>query len=225
MQFRHTQTATIFYAISQFFLFALLVTIPVIIIKLDLHVLKNGLSEQSLTEYGEQFLLAATLLCYVIIAKRNPSFRRFGALVIGFFMCMLIRELDKFFDDWMWHGFWVYPASLTAASAMLYALHNRAETLKSFSEFVSHRYFPLLSLGLALLLVFSRLFGMSSLWHDALGDGFVRAAKNVAEEGTELMAYITIFYASLRYTMAMRPVDATDTQQEEAAELCKQSRG
>ncbi|WP_245621479.1 hypothetical protein [Enterovibrio calviensis] len=204
MPLKNTQKTAILSAFGHFFLFSILVALPVAILKLDLNVLKNDISEQSLTEYSEKLLLVATILCYLYVAKIDPSFRRFSALVIGFFACMLIRELDKFFDDWVMHGFWKYPVTLVAASAILYSLLNKAETMKGFSDFVSHRYFSILSLGLALLLVFSRLFGMSSLWEDVLTNGYVRTAKNVAEEGTELMAYFTIFYASLRYALDKR---------------------
>ncbi len=56
----------------------------------------------------------------------------------------------------------------------------------------------LLVTGVMLLLVFSRLFGMGSFWHNVMGDDYVRAVKNIAEEGTELLAYCLIAFASLK---------------------------
>ncbi|PKF49105.1 hypothetical protein [Enterovibrio nigricans] len=199
MPSRNNQTNTLLKALCHFFSLALLVALPVLVVQIDIGVLHNGLSEQSLTEYLENVLLVSTIACYVYIAVKNPSFRHFGMLVAGFFLCLFIRELDKWFDDNFWHGFWVYPAALVAATALIYALADRQACLSSFTRFVKSRNFTFLCLGLSILLVFSRLFGMGALWHDILTDGYVRTAKNVAEEGSELLAYFLIFYASLRY--------------------------
>lgn len=202
MSFSHNRSATILRGVLHFLFLSVAAALPVAIIWLDLTVLRNGVSEASLTEYSEQLLLVLTVLCYLYVAKIKPEFRSFGALVVGFFACLLIRELDSFFDKFVWHGFWVYPASLVAASALVYALRDKKQTLDGFSDFVSGTHFPFLSLGLATLLVFTRLFGMGTLWDAVLDEGFVRTAKNVAEEGTELMAYLAVFYASARFTIA-----------------------
>ncbi|KXF80819.1 hypothetical protein [Enterovibrio coralii] len=199
MQYRSHQSHVILRALCHFFSIALLVALPVLIVQIDINVLHNGLSEQSLTEYTEHSVLLLIVVCYTTILLKKPDFRHFGVLVAGFFLCLLIRELDKWFDDTFWHGFWVYPAAIVAASSLLYALTDRHSMLRSFSQFVKSRNFTLLCLGLATLLVFSRLFGMGALWHGILSEGYVRTAKNVAEEGSELLAYFMILYASVRY--------------------------
>lgn len=221
MPHRSKNAAAIFNAVAHFLFLAVLVSLPILVIRLDIDTLKTGASEGTLVEYMEQFLLTLTILCYAYIAKHNPTFRRFGVLVMGFFLCMLIRELDMFFDQLVFHGFWVYPASIVAASAILYSLTNRAETAEQFAAFVKHRHFALLCLGLVLLLVFSRLFGMGSLWREVLDEGYVRAAKNIAEEGTELMAYVTILYASFRYALAMKPAKVSTLQRTDSNLMCK----
>ncbi|CZF81388.1 hypothetical protein GCE9029_02577 [Grimontia celer] len=221
MPHRSKNTAAIFNAFAHFLFLAVLVSLPVLVIRLDIDTLKTGASEGTLVEYMEQFLICLTILCYAYIAKHNPSFRRFGVLVMGFFLCMLIRELDMFFDELVFHGFWVYPASIVAASAIIYSLTDRAETANQFAAFVNHRNFALLCMGLVMLLVFSRLFGMGSLWREVLDEGYVRAAKNIAEEGTELMAYVTIFYASLRYAFAMKPVKDKAAHKANSNVFCK----
>lgn len=214
MSYRSTNTAVILNAIAQFLCFAVLVAIPVLIIRIDIDALKVGSSENTLVEYVAQALLALSILCYAHVAKHTPQFRRFGALVMGFLLCLLIRELDMFFDQLVFHGFWAYPAYLVAAIAIIYSLTDRAETAKEFAAFVSGRPFTLLCFGLAMLLVFSRLFGMGSFWEAILDDGYVRVAKNVAEEGTELLAYFTIFYASALYVWSKRSVKALCPKQE-----------
>jgi len=56
-----------------------------------------------------------------------------------------------------------------------------------------------MSLGLALLLAYSRLLGMGHLWRGVLGDGYERIVKNAIEEGAELLGYTVILVASLGY--------------------------
>src|SRR5690606_28976404 len=52
---------------------------------------------------------------------------------------------------------------------------------------------------LVLLLVYSRLFGMTTLWHGLLAENYVRVFKNAAEECTELLGYSLIMAAALTY--------------------------
>lgn len=200
-----TNAATIFTALAHFLFFAVLVSLPILVIWLDIDTLKTGATESSMVEYLEHFLLSLTILCYAYTAKHNPSFRHFGALVIGFFLCMLIRELDMFLDELVFHGFWVYPATIVAVGAIAYSLSDRATTATQFAAFVRNKHFSMLCVGLAVLLVFSRLFGMGQLWQELMGESYLRPVKNIAEEGTELLAYAIIFYASLRYASAMKP--------------------
>jgi len=50
-----------------------------------------------------------------------------------------------------------------------------------------------------LLLFYSRLMGMTSLWNGLLGDQYIRIFKNAIEETTELLGYTFILAASLGY--------------------------
>ena len=56
-----------------------------------------------------------------------------------------------------------------------------------------------MTIGLVLLLIYSRLFGMTALWHGLLSENYVRVFKNAAEECTELLAYTLIMAAALTY--------------------------
>ena len=52
---------------------------------------------------------------------------------------------------------------------------------------------------MALLLVFSRIFGMGDLWQGILGLNYERIIKRVVEEGLEVLGYTVIFYAAMGY--------------------------
>lgn len=197
-----TQYRLISFKILQFFSLLLLVSLPIWVIRFDVLVLKNNIPEQSATEYIEQLLLLGTALCYAYIGWGSRYHRRVAVLVSAFFSCMFIRELDSFFDQYIYHGFWVVPALIVAISAIGYALTDRKNTLLNLDEFLKNNNFSSLCLGLAILLVFSRLFGMGSFWHQVMGDDYIRIVKNIAEEGTELLGYTIIFYASVNYLIS-----------------------
>lgn len=183
---------------GQFFFLAVLVALPVLAVSYDLIYLHNGLSENSLTEYFQETLLFLTVLSFGYIAIKESSIRHFCVLVTGFFSCMLIREFDELLDLIV-HGFWVYPALFVAAMAIAYASKNIKQTIHTFAHFTRSRHFLSLCLGMALLLVFSRLFGMGVFWQGILGDGYDRLVKLTAEESVEVLGYTIIFYSAVGY--------------------------
>ncbi|WP_231472338.1 hypothetical protein [Pseudoxanthomonas suwonensis] len=56
-----------------------------------------------------------------------------------------------------------------------------------------------MTIGLVLLLIYSRLFGMTALWEGLLADSYVRVVKNAAEECTELLGYTLVMASALTY--------------------------
>ncbi|MUI53040.1 hypothetical protein [Aliivibrio fischeri] len=185
-----------------FFFLLVLVSMPVLVIRYDVLVLQNTISEQSATEYVEQLLLLASVLSFAYIGWDNAAYRRASFLIAAFFSCMLIREFDAFFDNLVYHGFWAVPAITVALIAIGYGLTDRNNVLLGLSKMMKQSHFPVLCLGLAILLVFSRLFGMGDMWQQVMGDGYLRVVKNMVEEGSELLGYTVIFYASINYVFS-----------------------
>lgn len=185
-----------------FFFLLVLVSLPVLVIRYDVLVLQNAISEQSATEYVEQLLLLASILSFTYIGWDNAQYRRANFLIAAFFSCMLIRELDAFFDHLVYHGFWAVPAITVALITIGYALTDRNNVLLGLAKMMKQSHFSVLCLGLAILLVFSRLFGMGDMWQQVMGDGYLRVVKNMVEEGTELLGYTVIFYASINYVFS-----------------------
>ncbi|HCH01355.1 MAG TPA: hypothetical protein DEV85_05620 [Vibrio sp.] len=184
--------------LGQFLLLALLVTLPVATLSYDLIYLKHGIGETSLTEYFQELILFLTALSFGYVTYKETSTRHFCTLVTGFFSCMFIRELDGLFDL-VFHGFWIVPALLVAISAIAYASRDIKQTIYTFAHFTQNRNFFSLCLGMALLLVFSRLFGMGHFWQGILGPDYDRVIKRVVEEGLEVLAYVVIFYSAIGY--------------------------
>ncbi len=73
----------------------------------------NDIPEVSLTEVVES-VLAAIVLVHLLLARKYAHLRYSNILIGGFFLAMLIRELDGLFDL-LSHGSWVWFALLATA--------------------------------------------------------------------------------------------------------------
>lgn len=187
---------TIARCIGLFFLAAFMAAGVFGCIYFDFAYLKD-LSETSATELMQSACLLITVLLFGAAAKRMKA----GGLwlVTGFFLCVFIREQDAYFDV-IFHGSWKYFALVIIALAFWKAFRCGWEnTLRTLAGFVRGREYMVMMAGLATVLVFSRLIGLGDIWRELLGESFVRLAKNIAEEGTELWGYSLIAYSAVLF--------------------------
>ncbi|MDW6094169.1 hypothetical protein [Vibrio rhizosphaerae] len=154
------------------------------------------IGENSVTEYVQQILLGIAAIAFYRVKASHENLRHAAILISGFFVVLSIRELDFLFD-YIWHGFWVYPALFVTFCAIVYALRGKTQVFHEMAEILSVPNMRLLVCGVILLLSFSRLFGMGSFWHMVMQDDYVRNVKNTIEEGTELLCYALIGYAAV----------------------------
>jgi hypothetical protein len=113
---------------------------------------------------------------------------------------MFIRELDGLFDP-ISHSFWLWPALATAAFCLFKGFgtpNSRANSISALARFSQSSSFNMIVAGFGVL-VFSRIFGMGTLWHQILQDGYQRLAKTMVEEGLELVAYCIFLTGSVQY--------------------------
>lgn len=193
---------------SVMFLFKLVLTGIVFgMIWLDIAVFDTQLLETSFTEVSQEIMLFACALLFWFSSANNGQ-KGFNALVAGFFACLLMRELDGLFDP-ISHSAWCWPFLLIAITSLTIAFNsqNRQNTLQALAAFTKTPIFGTLSTGLCVL-VFSRVFGMGSLWHLILDEGYARLAKTAVEEGIELMTYAMWLSASVGYWLQQRSVAA-----------------
>ena len=191
--FKRCQTALIFIAIS------ILVNVA---IRLDYVFLGNGLSEFSITEMFEQLSLLVSCSVFFLLSKHRPDTKRAATLIASFFLVMFIRELDFLFDM-ISHGAWVYPALAVTLSALVYAGKQPRSSLNQLAEILRSPHMNVLIIGLMLLLVYSRLFGMGDFWKGVMSEHYVRDVKNIAEEATELLGYLIISFGSVRTYLSL----------------------
>lgn len=173
----------------------LMIAVPLILV-LDLIVLEHGVKEISVTEFTQEGLLFLSMVLIGITAWRQKDSRGFLVLVTGFFAAMLIREIDVFLDA-ISHGFWIYPAILISAGAIIYSTRLRNTVFTPMVQFSASKPFAYLVIGLLLVLLFSRAFGTSQFWSAIMGADYNRLYKTIIQEGLELLGYALIFFGSV----------------------------
>ncbi len=178
------------------FLAALTVAAPMVVYIDVVQLGLDGIPEVSATEILEETLFLISAVLFLIEARRRPEARGFLTLVGGFFGCLLFRELDFLFDD-ISLGFWMFPAFLTLAVSVAYAMVYRKTILPGFAAFADSRSCIYISIGLLIVIVYSRMFGSGRLlWEKVMGADYKIAYKSIIQEGLELYGYTFIFYGS-----------------------------
>lgn len=188
---------------KNFIFAALVIAFLLSLIFIDVLYLKNGLGEDSLTEICQEAILFAISITFWVLSKRFIRYRAAYILIGGFFACMFIRELDQIFDL-IFHGAWFYLALPVALCCIFYAFLHKKQTVDGLCHFTRQRSYPMMVAGLICVLVFSRLFGMGELWRGIMGEDFNRLAKNMAEEGSELLGYGFMLLATCSYWLKLK---------------------
>lgn len=172
--------------------------IAVLCLWVDIRIFGNDIPEGSLTEVVQESILAVIVLIHFLLAKKYELLRYCNFLVGGFFLAMLIRELDGLFDL-IFHGSWVWLALLSTVVVLIAPLLHYRQTLTQLAQYTRTPYYGMMLSGLLAILVFSRLFGMHGLWYAVLDENYARVVKNTVEEGSESFGYMLCLTASIGY--------------------------
>lgn len=184
--------------IIYFLLAAVLASAVLFGLWLDVHVLQDKLGEISVTEILQEGMLALIVGIHFKLVNDSAFMRNCNLLIGGFFLAMLIRELDALFD-FISHGSWVWFALISSLSVMAYTARHYRKTLAELSRYPLTPHYGMMISGLLCILVFSRLFGMHALWDSVLGDEYLRIVKNMVEEGAESFGYTLCLTSSIAY--------------------------
>lgn len=178
--------------------FALMVSLPALLLYCDIHWLRDGVGEWSLVELTQEGFLLASTLAFVRLARKRAEDRHFAVLAAGLFACMLLREMDALLDLLV-HGLWKWLVLPVAMACIFYAAQQWRAALSGLVRFLNSRAGTVMTIGLVLLLCYARLIGMTSLWQGLLADSYIRVFKNAVEEVAELLGYTFILAASLAH--------------------------
>lgn len=179
-----------------FFIKCIIPVFVVYVITLDIKTI-GDVGETSFVQYGQSIFLLLTSVIFMFLAHKKDADGLW--LVAGFLFCMFIREQDGYLDD-LYHGSWKYLAIISALFFTWRALGtNKRNAITTLSGFMQAPAFTTMSIGMMIVLVFSRAIGMRKLWMLIMGDSFKYVVKNVVEEGTELLGYAIILLAAIEY--------------------------
>lgn len=185
--------------IKNFLCFFLKCLLPILVVGVIYFDIKTfgDIREHSFVELGQSIFLFAASVIFMYLASKKKANGLW--LVAGFFVCMLIREQDAYFDD-IFHGSWAYFALASVVFFVWKAWsQGKDNVLKTMAEYMQSPPFTTMSFGVMIILFFSRAMGMGKLWKLVMGENFIRVVKNVVEEGTELFGYSIIFLAAVEY--------------------------
>ncbi|RJX71375.1 hypothetical protein DZ860_10545 [Vibrio sinensis] len=197
------RTKRIIYRQSLNILCVLAISLLVIIsLRVDVLILHRDLGETSLTETLQAIMLLATTYNFFSLAQKIKQVRHAAILIGGFFLVLFIREMDVWLDV-VAHGSWVIPAIIVAISACFYAYRGGKNTVNEMATILAKPGMVMLVCATVLLLVFSRLYGMSSFWEHVMQDNYLRGVKNISEEAIELLSYSLIALGAFKTKYSM----------------------
>ncbi|MDF7662939.1 hypothetical protein PUG81_28705 [Erwiniaceae bacterium L1_54_6] len=172
----------------------------------DLFVLSDDVKESSVTEIMQELILLAVASRFMRRAGEDNARRPALILMAGFFIVLLIRELDFAFDL-LAHGSWLWFALAISVYAVYQAVRHGQQTLAGLVDFMSCPSWGMMCAGILTVLIFSRFFGMNELWRHIAGEDYPRVVKNLAEEGTELFGYMLCLLSTLDYLRELKTDD------------------
>ncbi|MBK0004630.1 hypothetical protein IBT49_25215 [Erwinia sp. S63] len=188
---------------AAFLVAALFIGFAMSAVYIDVNWMHNSLHENSFTELLQEVILAITTGLFFWSSVRRPDQRGGLILIGGFYLCMLIRELDDIFDT-IRHGSWLWFALATTAICVFLSFRTLRSMITGLTAFFQHRTWLMTATGLIIVLVFSRLIGMHQLWEHLMLDGYNRVVKNMAEEASELMGYSVCFLSTVLFLKETR---------------------
>lgn len=189
--------------LGKYFLLAVALSYPVLALMLDILWLGNHVGENSVTEHSQAIILLLIMGTFFHINKKYPDQRAFGYLALGLFTSMFIREHDFFLNNII-DNLWEVIVAIVVISAITLSVKSKQPFVSIFKNYLLSHAGHIMAISLILLLFYSRLFGMGIIWENLLDDGYVRTVKNAMEEGTELLAYVMLFYATQLYRLQLK---------------------
>jgi hypothetical protein len=158
-------------------------------------------SEHSLIEPLQEIILFIAALTGFAAARADRSRKAVGLILGGAALCAFIREMDFFFDAYVFDGMWqtLVTVVLLVTGYKVYQLRSTLGSV--LTDFINRPCFGIIVSGFMSVFIYSRIFGRGALWHAIMGEQFIRVAKNAAEEGSELAGYYLIYVGVLEYLL------------------------
>jgi len=156
-------------------------------------------NESSMIEQFQLIYLCVCMVLFFLSAKIKSSRMSLSVLLAGMALIALIRELDYFFDNYVFDGAWQTIALLVALTTGFFVIKFRQGLKSSIQEFTSKASFGYMTSAFVVLFIFSRIIGKQVLWRAVMGENYLRVVKSFVEESTELFGYTLLLIAAIEF--------------------------
>ncbi len=156
------------------------------------------ITENSWTEITQEIIVLLSAIGFFVAGRQSKALVPVLNLLSIFFVMSFIREFNNHID------FWFYLVLPFLGLFVFLLVRNFKKVVAAFTEFVELRSSGAFFIGFLVTYLFSRLFGKSVLWMALLGDAYHRTAKNMAEEGIELLGYAIILISVVELMASLR---------------------
>ncbi len=166
--------------------------------------LTDPYGEQSLTEWLQVVFLGIGIALLAWKAVKSSEPRPLEILFAGLFAAAFIREFDWAFELYLPKINWSIAVLIAMAVTAMLVYRRRSSLARQVEEFLRHPGYGIMLCGFLTVFVFSRIFGHNQFWINVLGIHYVRVAKAVAEENTELLGYFLLMVSVIEWVRPRR---------------------
>ncbi|MDR5860597.1 hypothetical protein FZZ93_07990 [Halomonas eurihalina] len=161
-------------------------------------------SESGFTELAQSMLLLLATGLALSVRVWQRQLPNVALLLVGLLGASLIREQDAWLDTYVFDGAWQTLVALLVLPVLFVVIRHRRAFVTELESITGTFSFGLFAAGFLTTYAFSRLYGRSALWQEILGEHYLRAFKNAAEEVTELFGYTLMLFAMLELVLLVR---------------------
>lgn len=202
---KRSESAILLQTIVRILVYTLAVVVAYFLIYFDAIGLLNAhFDENSFTEWGQELAVIGIMLTFAVIGYRHADKLPLAILGSGLSLMVLIREYNNFFKANFFQGAWSLLVLLTGILTVVLILKRKENFVPSLANFFASRSFGLTISGALITFVFSRLFGLPYVWRALMQENYIRPVIRAAEEGTELVGYIFVFFGVLEYAQSLK---------------------
>lgn len=166
------------------------------------------ITENSLTEISQEIFVFLVSLLFIIAGIKSKKLAPFLWLLSLIFVMSFIREFNNHIN------YWFYIVIPFIGLFVFLLIKNYKRVIESLVVFIGLRSSEAFCIGFLITYVFSRMFGITSFWEILLGDSYNRTARNIAEEGVELLGYSIILISVVELLVYIFKENKSNKQQQ-----------
>lgn len=160
---------------------------------IEIDMLDQSVKEGGFVERSQELLLFALATLAAVIGFKHPQIRTFSYVFSATAVVALIREMDAFLENNLFDKAWQVLALVVILPTLWFVYKNLSKFIDQLYGVFSTFSFGLMFSGTIIIHVFARLFGRKSVWTSLMTEEkYIRAVKDTAEEGVELLGYAIV---------------------------------